>query len=130
MVERLVIGDVFRPDIGYVRRSDIRLSQGQLRFSPRPQSSRIVRKYSWTAHMAYTENGAGRVETRDMRGEFGIEFQNSDTLRRQLRRFLRVPACPRAHRRHHDSRWWLRLCDDARWLQLRPAATHVRQRVR
>jgi len=95
MVERLVIGDVFRPDIGYVRRSDIRLSQGQLRFSPRPQSSRLVRKYSWTAHMAYTENRAGRVETRDMRGEFGVEFQNSDTFAASYGdayEFLPVPA--------------------------------------
>src|SRR5262245_21559483 len=80
LLERLVVGDTFRPDVGYVRRSDIRLSQAQFRFSPRPASNRVVRKYSWIGHAAYTENGDGRVETRDMRGEFGIEFQNSDTF--------------------------------------------------
>jgi hypothetical protein len=37
-----------------------------------------VRKYSWTGSIDYTENGAGRLETRDTEGVFGIEFQNSD----------------------------------------------------
>ncbi len=95
MLERLVIGDSFRPDIGYVRRSDIRLSQAQLRFSPRPQGSRVIRKFSWIGHGAYTENAAGRVETRDLRGEFGIEFQNSDTFSASYGdayEFLPVPA--------------------------------------
>ena len=95
LLERLVIGDAFRPDIGYVRRSDIRLSQAQFRFSPRPKSNRVVRKYSWTGHLAYTENSAGRVETRDTRGEFGIEFQNSDTFAASYGdayEFLPVPA--------------------------------------
>jgi hypothetical protein len=80
MLERLVIGDNFVPDIGYVRRDDMRLSQAQFRFSPRPRANRVIRKLGWSAHGAYTENGAGRVEARDWRGEFGIEFQNSDTF--------------------------------------------------
>jgi len=95
LVERLVVGDHFRPDIGYVRRSDIRLSQAQFRFSPRPESNRVVRKLSWVANIEYTENRAGRVETRDQRGEFGIEFQNSDTFSLSYSdayEFLPVPA--------------------------------------
>ena len=43
----------------------------------RPQS-KSIRKFSWTGSLAYIENGAGRVETRDWQGEFAIEFQNSD----------------------------------------------------
>jgi hypothetical protein len=95
LLERLAIGDSFRPDVGYVRRSDIRLSQAQFRFSPRPRSNRVVRKFSWSGHVAYTENGVGRVETRDARGEFGIEFQNSDTFTASYGdayEFLPVPA--------------------------------------
>jgi hypothetical protein len=80
LVERLVVDREFNPDIGYVRRRDIRLSQAQLRFSPRPRASRIVRRLSYSANLAYTENAAGRVETRDWRGEFGLDFQNSDSL--------------------------------------------------
>ena len=78
LAERLVVGAQFTPQIGFVRRTDIRRSSGQLRFSPRPKSSRLIRKLSWTGAFSYTENGEGRLDTRDWRGEFGIEFQNSD----------------------------------------------------
>ena len=77
-LERLVVGANFNPEVGFVRRYDMRRSSGQLRFSPRPQSSRVVRKYSWTGSLDYTENGTGRLETREAEGQFGIEFQNSD----------------------------------------------------
>jgi hypothetical protein len=77
-LERLAVGANFNPEVGFVRRSDVRRTAGNLRFSPRPRSSRVVRKYSWTASLDYSENGAGRLETRDVDGQFGIEFQNSD----------------------------------------------------
>ena len=79
-MERLVIGDNFNPEIGFVRRDDVRRSFGQFRFSPRPRSIGLVRKFSWAGSMAYLENGAGRLETRDVTGEFAIEFQSSDRL--------------------------------------------------
>ena len=83
-----------------MRRSDIRLSQAQFRFSPRPKSNRVVRKFSWTGHAAYTENGDGRVETRDMRAEFSIEFQNSDTFSARRHPVASVPRSgePSVHR--------------------------------
>ena len=58
----------------------MRRSFGQFRFSPRPRAIGSVRKFSWMGSMAYIENGAGRVETRDANGEFAIEFQSSDRL--------------------------------------------------
>jgi len=79
-LERLVVGDNFNPDIGFVRRDDMRRSFGLFRFSPRPRSIKAVRKFSWSGSMAYVENGAGRLETRDANGEFAIEFQSSDRL--------------------------------------------------
>ena len=77
-VERLVIGDNFNPDVGFVRRDDMRQSWAQLRFSPRPRSIKSVRKFSWIGTMTYIEDGAGLLETREAEGEFAIEFQNSD----------------------------------------------------
>ncbi len=77
-LERLVVGDDFNPEIGFLRRDDMRRSFGQFRFSPRPRWIKPVRKFSWQGTMAYVENGAGRLETRNWSGEFGIEFQNSD----------------------------------------------------
>jgi hypothetical protein len=73
-----VIGEDFNPRVGFVRRDDMRRSFALMRFSPRPRSIRSVRKFSWTGSMGYLENGGGRLETRDMDGEFEIEFQNSD----------------------------------------------------
>jgi hypothetical protein len=77
-LERLVVGEYFNPEVGFLRRADIRRSFGNVRFSPRPQSSRLVRRYSYTAALDYIENGAGQVDTRDLDGSFAIEFNNSD----------------------------------------------------
>ena len=79
--EHLAVGAGFNPEVGYLRRSDIRKSLGLLRFSPRPRQSRVVRKYSYTGTMDYIENFAGRVDWRDLSGEFGVEFQTSDQFR-------------------------------------------------
>jgi hypothetical protein len=37
-----------------------------------------VRKFSWSGSALYVENGAGRVESRNVTGEFGVELHNSD----------------------------------------------------
>ncbi len=76
--EHLFVGDDFNPEVGFVRRDDMRKSYGQLRFSPRPRNSRVVRRYSWIGTVDYVENTARRVETRDIDGEFAVELQNGD----------------------------------------------------
>ena len=93
-VEHLFVGDDFNPEVGFVRRDDMRRSFAQFRFSPRPAASDTVRKYSWTGSLAYVENSAGRLETREADGEFAIEFQNSDRFSvgyRGVFEFLPVP---------------------------------------
>jgi hypothetical protein len=77
-LERLGVGSNFNPEVGFVRRDDMRRSFGAFRFSPRLPSTQTVRKLSWTASMAHIENGAGRLETREVEGEFAVEFENSD----------------------------------------------------
>jgi hypothetical protein len=79
-LEQLGIEKGFNPEVGFVRRDDIRRSAGQARFSPRPRAIKAVRKFVWTATGAYLESGAGEVQGRDWRGEFAAEFQNSDRL--------------------------------------------------
>ena len=79
-LEQLAVGKHFNPEMGFVRRPDIRRSFAQARFSPRPRANRSIRKFSWTGSFAYVENGAGRVESRNTVGEFAIDFQNSDRL--------------------------------------------------
>jgi hypothetical protein len=77
-IERLAVGDRFSPEVGFVRRADMRRTFGQFRFSPRPKRWRAIRKFSYTGSLARVENGTGRLETRTGEGEFGIESQNSD----------------------------------------------------
>jgi len=79
-LERLSVGNDFNPEVGFVRRFDIRRNFGLFRFSPRPRSARVVRRYFSAGSLTYTENGAGRLETRIIDGEFAVEFQNSDRL--------------------------------------------------
>ena len=77
-LDRLVIGDSFNPEVGFVRRSNIRENVGQFRFSPRPKRIASVRKFSGIGTYTDVEDLAGSVQTRTADGEFAIELQNSD----------------------------------------------------
>ena len=76
--EHLRVGDNFNPEVGFVRRDDMRRTFGEFRFSPRIPSSASIRRLSWTGSMNYIESGTGLVETRERVGEFAVEFQNGD----------------------------------------------------
>jgi hypothetical protein len=79
--EHMLIGRDFRPDVGYVRRTDFRRSFGQARFSPRPQNSRSIRKLTWQGSIDYvTDAPAVTVLNREASGLFRIDFQTSDQL--------------------------------------------------
>ena len=77
-LEHLLVGDDFYPEVGFVRRRDMRRSYGLFRFSPRPQNIGWVRRFLWSGSFAYIENLAGTVETREATGIFTIELDNSD----------------------------------------------------
>ncbi len=76
--ERLAIGANFNPEIGYVRRFDMRKNYGQFRFSPRSTAVKAVRKFSSIGTVTRVANGTGRLESRLFDGEFAVELQNSD----------------------------------------------------
>jgi hypothetical protein len=78
--EVLKVGKEFNPEVGFLRRTDFTRSFGSARFSPRPKSSRRVRKYTSLASYEYYENGAGAVESRQATGRFSTEFNNSDIV--------------------------------------------------
>jgi hypothetical protein len=95
--EFLAIGANFRPDIGFIRRTDINRSFGELRFSPRPSNIRGVRKFTFSGSGEYVENGAGNVEARVWAARFGTEFESSDQFQLDLVRsydFLDLPFTP------------------------------------
>ncbi|MBI4264690.1 MAG: carbohydrate binding family 9 domain-containing protein [Acidobacteria bacterium] len=84
--EHLAVGANFNPEVGFLRRSDFRKSSAQVRFSPRPESPRIVRKYYYTAGYTYVTTGSGRLESRLAGAGFGIELQSGDNVNAMYRR--------------------------------------------
>jgi hypothetical protein len=48
------------------------------RFSPRPLSIAAIRKLSWSGRVDYITDRNRVLETRDLEGQFGIEFESSD----------------------------------------------------
>lgn len=75
----LKVGDNFNPEVGFVRRDNMRRSFGQLRFSPRPKVHfRPIRQFTYEGTVEYIENGAGQLESRIQSARFAAEQQNSD----------------------------------------------------
>ncbi len=76
--ERLTIGSQFTPEVGFVRRGDMRKTNGQFRFSPRTKAHPVVRQFSYAADISTFENGGGVLETRQASLSFGMALHNSD----------------------------------------------------
>ncbi len=79
VAEHMLIGRDFKPEVGYVRRTDFRRSFGQARFSPRPKRSERIRKLTWQGSLDYVTDARGTtVQNRQGRGTFIVDFQSSD----------------------------------------------------
>ena len=92
--EYLKVGDNFNPEIGFLRRDNFKRSFASLRFSPRPASSAVVRKYTTEANIEYVLNGAGFLESRQQNAKFNIEFNNSDRFAAEAGRNFDVLVLP------------------------------------
>ena len=86
LVDHLLVGDAFNPEVGFVRRDDFRRTYTYAQYSPRPQRIEAVRQFTWSASLDYIENGAGDVETRIQRASFRTSFENSDSLSADVQR--------------------------------------------
>jgi hypothetical protein len=79
-LERLKVGSMFNPEIGFMRRPDITRTFSTARFSPRPRSIRGVRKVYWEATFNRFVNSGGLLESRQIQGSFRTDFDSSDVL--------------------------------------------------
>ena len=77
-LERLVVGDNFQPEVGFLQREDFERSFGMFRFSPRPHAVAAIRKLTWEGSFDYFTDRSGVLETRIAQGRFGILFESSD----------------------------------------------------
>jgi hypothetical protein len=79
-VERMKVGPLFRPEVGFVRRPDVTKSSLLARFSPRPRSLPAVRKFTWELGYDRFVTSGGILETRLLQGTFRTEFASSDVF--------------------------------------------------
>ena len=79
-IERLKTGDGFNPEIGFVRRPDVRRTLAKARFSPWTPSLRGIRQLVWEATYDRFVDGNGVLESRLALGSFRVNFDNSDTF--------------------------------------------------
>jgi hypothetical protein len=88
-LQHLVVAPDFNPEIGFVRRRDLRKNYAQLRFSPRPRSGPI-RKMSYIGAFDYITSFARRLESRTATASMTADFNNGDQLTASHQRSLEV----------------------------------------
>ena len=81
-VEHLSVGDAFNPEIGFLRRESFRRNYAQGRFSPRPRSSRQVRKVSVEGYIDYITDLESRLESREAQASNRVEFNGGGFVER------------------------------------------------
>ena len=84
--EHLKVGEDFNPEIGFLRRTDVRKSAGTLRYSPRPRSIEAIRKFFFEGQADYYENLAGQVETRQFQAGFETQLGSGDSFEVEYQR--------------------------------------------
>ena len=80
LVDHLLVGRNFNPEIGFMRRKDFRRTYAYAQFSPRPRGIEAVRQFTWGGSLDYILNGSGQIESRIVQGRFQTDFENSDRL--------------------------------------------------
>ncbi len=87
----LVVDATFQPEVGFVRRDDMKRSSGRLRYSPRPASIASIRSFNYQLRHSYLADTDWGIQSRVTNLIFEILFENTDTLRfRYAREFERV----------------------------------------
>ena len=80
-LDHLVIEDNFVPDVGFLRRDNFRRTFLESRFSPRPESIDLIRRFSLTGSIDYILMADTNVlETRLNQVRFDTQFESSDQL--------------------------------------------------
>ena len=79
-LDRLVVEENFNPEIGFMRRRDFRRSYAKARFSPRTEHNRLVRKWTFQAHLDYITDNDNRLASREGRAEFQTDFHSGDIV--------------------------------------------------
>ncbi|MDH4220456.1 MAG: carbohydrate binding family 9 domain-containing protein, partial [Candidatus Aminicenantes bacterium] len=76
-VSHLDIGARFNPEVGFIRRTDFRLSNASIEYAPRPKGSSVIRQFGYRLEGSYRSDHDNRMLDNEIQASFSIEFQNS-----------------------------------------------------
>ena len=77
----LVVEDNFIPEVGFIRRDNFRENSASARFSPRPESIELIRRFVMVGDFNHIVTAdLGELETREAQLLLETEFENSDQL--------------------------------------------------
>ncbi len=71
----------FNPEMGFVRRKDIRRFSGSIRYQPRPRNIRAVRQFFYGVELETIHDHAGHLLDRNLEANFTTRFENSSFFR-------------------------------------------------
>jgi hypothetical protein len=77
-IERLDVGADFRPEVGFLRRTNFAQTLAQARISRRPRGWESVRKVSLEGVFDYITDGDGRLENRQAKATWRTELHSGD----------------------------------------------------
>jgi hypothetical protein len=86
ILEHLYVGENFKPELGFLSREAFRRDHAQVRFSPRPQSIRAIRRLIWELDVDYITDPVGTLESRRVRAAFRTENESGDETRLEYSR--------------------------------------------
>jgi hypothetical protein len=93
-LDRLVVGENFNPEVGFLRRENFRRNFLLGRFSPRTTENRVVRKFTYEGNFEYITDNRNRLESRELRGQFRLDLHSSDALSLQFQRLYEFVPRP------------------------------------
>jgi hypothetical protein len=82
----LDIGARFNPEVGFIRRTDFRLTNASIEYAPRPKASSVIRQFGYQLEGSYRSDHDNRLLDNGLEASFSIEFQNSARFNLSVRR--------------------------------------------
>ncbi len=85
-LSHLDIGAQFNPEMGFIRRTDFRLSNASIEYAPRPKQSSVIRQFGYQLEGSYRSDHENRMLDNEIGASFSIEFQNSSRFSFNIQR--------------------------------------------
>jgi len=80
------IGARFNPEVGFIRRTDFRLSHASIEYAPRPKQSSVIRQFEYRLEGSYRSDHENQMLDNEVEASFSIKFQNSAELSFEVER--------------------------------------------